>query len=189
MNYLIVTDIFGITAHLAHFSRLLSAKTQIIDPYNAQLQSPVNEQLQYAKFINECGHDGYLDKTLNALNNLEQPTIVIAFSAGGTAAWRAQAHQHNPYIKKVVAFYPGQIRHFLALDAKIPCEFIFPKEERHFELTPVVIELKSKEYVSCERTLYQHGFMNPLSVGFNNQAYKKYSEQLLNKEVLQTEFL
>lgn len=179
MNFLIVTDIFGKTPHLAHLARQLGPTVQFVDPFNNHLQSPVNEQLQYARFIQACGHDNYFEKVMFAFNRLSTPTTVIAFSAGGTAAWRSQARTKHNNIKRLVAFYPSQVRHYLSVDAKLPCEFIFPTKEAHFELPPIIAALQAKPNVECSQTEYQHGFMNPLSDGFDNQGFQKYSRQLL----------
>jgi hypothetical protein len=179
MNYLLVTDIFGKTAHLTQLAQQLRGKTCLCDPYSGQIQLPINEQFQYQHFLTHCGHDGYLEKVHLKMSSLREPTTIIAFSAGATAVWRAQAELKNTAIKRVIAFYPSQVRNHLELEASIPFRFIFPKKETHFELAPVVSALKAKAGVQCDITQHDHGFMNPLSDNFNQRAFQYFTKQLL----------
>ncbi len=179
MKYIFVTDIFGMTAHLSHFARQFNAQYQIIDPYNGQLQTVVDEPLQYTRFMEECDHDGYFKKLNNALAKVDSATTVIGFSAGGAAAWRSVAEIKNPHIKKLIAFYPSQIRHHLNVNAPIPCEIIFPKNEPHFDVYTVMQKVSDQHQIRCQVSDYQHGFMNPLSAGFNSTGYQHFSQYLL----------
>lgn len=179
MKYIIVSDIFGKTAHLNHFARQFNAEFQIIDPYNGQLQEVKDESSQYAHFIEKCDHDGYFKKLNSILTKVNETVIVIGFSAGGAAAWRSIAKIKNPHIKKLIAFYPSQIRYHLDINAPIPYEIIFAKNELHFDVYTVMEKLSNKHNVVCKVSDYQHGFMNPLSGGFNSIGYQYFSQYLL----------
>lgn len=181
MEYIIVSDIFGKTAHLSHFARQFNAKSIIVNPYDGQLQPVIDEQLQYDLFITECGHDNYFNKLNTILSRVTKPTTVIGFSAGGAAAWRSQATVKNSQIKRLVAFYPNQVRHYLDLSASVACEFIFAKQEVHFDILPVLACLEQQIKVQCQRADYGHGFMNPLSKGFDSFGYQQYSQYLLTE--------
>lgn len=174
MNYVIVSDIFGLTAPLMNLSGLISSNARVIDPYKGVIQPYDSEQYYYNKFKLECGHDNYVANVLNALNALTQPTTCIAFSAGASAAWRAQLLTGNPHLKKLFGFYPSQIRNNLAIEAKKPCEFIFPESEVHFNLSEIIEKLTAKRNVNCIQTPFLHGFMNEYSENFNAQALNKY---------------
>lgn len=181
MEYIIVSDIFGKTAHLSHFARQFTAKSIIVDPYNGHLQPVIDEQLQYDLFISECGHDNYFNKLNTILSRVTKATTLIGFSAGGAAAWRSQAAVKNPQIKKLVAFYPNQIRHHLDLVANVTCEFIFAKQEAHFDVGPIAASLEQQAKVKCQLVDYGHGFMNPLSKCFDSFGYQQYSHYLLTE--------
>ncbi|MCF7519328.1 hypothetical protein [Pseudoalteromonas sp. L21] len=182
MNYLLVTDIFGKTAHLTQLALQLRNRVRMCDPYMGQIQLPTNESAQYQHFLNECGHDTYFERVHFTLTTIKRPTTIIAFSAGASAAWRAQAELHNPFIKQLIAFYPSQVRHHLSLNANIPCRFIFPHSEAHFDIAPVVAALNEKDRVECSITEYAHGFMNALSENFDLNAYKYFTSHLLANE-------
>ncbi|WP_288344286.1 hypothetical protein [uncultured Pseudoalteromonas sp.] len=181
MNYLLVSDIFGKTAHLSLLAQQLRGKVSLCDPYLGEIQLPINEQFQYQHFITHCGHDSYFERVHLKMAAIRQPTTIIAFSAGAAAVWRAQAELKNSFIKKIIAFYPSQVRHHLELEAKVPCRFIFPHSEEHFDIKPVIATLKSKAKVSCEIADFGHGFMNPLSENFNQLGYQQFTEQLLKE--------
>ncbi|KPH93475.1 hypothetical protein AMS58_17200 [Pseudoalteromonas porphyrae] len=183
MNYIIVSDIFGKTSYLTQFAQALNGEFIIVDPYDAQLQPVIDEELQYQQFISQCGHDGYFQKLNKVLDNIKTDTTIIGFSAGGAAAWRSQACTKNRYIKKLVAFYPNQIRYNLNLPATIPCELIFPYQEAHFDVSVIITSLQTKANVSCFQCDYGHGFMNPLSNNFDNQGYLYFSKRLFSDDL------
>nr|WP_231619858.1 hypothetical protein [Pseudoalteromonas sp. SWYJZ98] len=106
------------------------------------------------------------------------PTTCIAFSAGASAAWRAQLLTGNTHLKKLIGFYPSQIRNYLALDANVPCEFIFPESESHFNVDEVIKALSTKASVKCYKTNFLHSFMNEYSTNFNAQGLVKYSSYI-----------
>ncbi|AXV65018.1 MULTISPECIES: dienelactone hydrolase family protein [Pseudoalteromonas] len=182
MNYLLVSDIFGNTAHLSQLAQQLSGKVSLCEPYLGEIQTPVSEHVQYQHFLNQCGHDTYLERVYIKMAAVKRPTTIIAFSAGASAVWRAQAELQNPYIKKIIAFYPSQVRNHLDLSATVPCQFIFAHSEAHFDIAPVVATLRDKPNVSCEVSQYAHGFMNPLSDNFDHAGYQAYIEQLFTKK-------
>ncbi len=182
-SYLLVSDIFGKTAHLGLFAQQLCGNVDLFDPYKGELQPAMSEQFQYQRFLTYCGHDNYFENVHVKLAAIRQPTTVVAFSAGATAVWRAQAELRNDQIKNVIGFYPSQIRHHLELEASVPCRFIFPRSEVHFDIAPVIKALKSKANVDCEVTNFAHGFMNPLSDNFNQLGYQQFTKQLTKEKL------
>ncbi|WP_165742915.1 hypothetical protein [Pseudoalteromonas sp. Z9A6] len=177
MNYLIVSDIYGLTPALSKLSQAISSNLVIVDPYN-KIQAIESEKDSYNNFIQQCGHDKYTDKLLECFESLKVPTTCIAFSAGASAAWRAQLLTGNTHLKKLIGFYPSQIRNYLALDANVPCEFIFPESESHFNVDEVIKALSTKASVKCYKTNFLHSFMNEYSTNFNAQGLVKYSSYI-----------
>ena len=175
MNYIIVSDIFGLTPALTKLSDAIMAKTVIIEPYDGKSQPYDIEQYYYDKFIKNSSHDNYAAKVKNVFDELDSPTVCIAFSAGASAAWRAQLLTGNPHLKKLIGFYPSQIRNNLDVNATIPCEFIFPQHEPHFNVDDIINSLALKAGVKCSKTTFLHGFMNQYSVNFNATAFDEYT--------------
>ncbi|TMN82705.1 MULTISPECIES: hypothetical protein [unclassified Pseudoalteromonas] len=182
MHYIIVSDIYGKTPALQDFCKALNTKFTLVEPYGGKEQAIESEENNYKNFIKECGHNAYTTMLHKKFDRLISPTVCIAFSAGASAAWRAQLLTGNPHLKKVVGFYPSQIRNYLNLKANVPCEFIFPYHETHFDVTAVINELNEKQNVICQPTGYCHGFMNKRSLNYNEQAYQHFYNYLKSNE-------
>ncbi len=90
----------------------------------------------------------------------------------------ALAELRNRHVKHFVGFYPGQIRHYLHLQASVPSKLIFPIEESHFDVIPVIHALKQDPLCDCDHSAYYHGFMNPKSKGFNPNGVQQYTDLL-----------
>ncbi|CAM3985174.1 hypothetical protein [Pseudoalteromonas byunsanensis] len=175
MVTLIVSDIYGHTANLDAFANELVGGIVICSPYDTkQSIRQRDEEDVYTQFVNTVGHDNYMSKVERAIA-LHRPQLVIAFSAGASAAWRAIAHMQSGQPKKLIGFYPGQIRNYVDVQPKCQVDLLFPQQEEHFELTPVIQTLQKMANVNCTRTRYNHGFMNALSNQFNKYAYLHYT--------------
>ncbi len=184
MAIIIVSDIFGQHQDLDDFAQSLALNQQqtIVDPYQTQRFNFSNETQAYQTFINQCGHDNYAELILDKLNHLaNEKTIIITFSAGAAAAWRAIANlpiEKQTNIKYFIGFYPNQIRHHLNLQLHCPAVLFFPRHENHFLVDNVINTLQQKQLTNCIKTPYFHGFMNPQSVNFNQQALLIYIKEI-----------
>ncbi|MCF6440690.1 hypothetical protein L1077_14740 [Pseudoalteromonas luteoviolacea] len=175
MNTLIVSDIFGQTKCLESFVNELDGSTSICSPYPFR-QGHLNrdEETAYKQFMDSVGHDKYFQKVVEAISD-KQPDLVIGFSAGGVACWRALAAMPIKSTTKLIAFYPGQIRNYLQLNPKCDVDIYFPYQEAHFDIKPVIHHLSSMPGINCYRTRYEHGFMNSLSRNFDTAALEHFT--------------
>ncbi|OCQ22958.1 hypothetical protein A7985_03080 [Pseudoalteromonas luteoviolacea] len=175
MITLVVSDIFGQTKSLEGFVNELDGSTAICSPYPfRQGHIDRDEPSVYQQFIETTGHEKYVEKVVEAISS-KQPDLIIGFSAGAVASWRALAAMPIKSATKLIAFYPGQIRNHLQLHPKCDVDIYFPYEEKHFDVKPVIEHLSGVHGVSCYRTRYLHGFMNSLSENFCAQAYQHYT--------------
>jgi dienelactone hydrolase len=185
MKVLLLSDIFGQHLYLDNFTSSLthSELITIVDPYQTQRFNFTDENHAYQTFITQCGHDNYAEKILNKLNSfVNEETIIIAFSAGAAATWRAIANlpiEKQTNIKHFIGFYPSQIRHHLNLHLNCPTTLFFPHQENHFLVDNVINTLQQKPLTNCIKTTYLHGFMNPQSVNFNPQAQLRYIKEIV----------
>ncbi|MFC3031207.1 hypothetical protein ACFOEE_01535 [Pseudoalteromonas fenneropenaei] len=186
MTTLIVTDIFGNNKHVEGFASDLANDVSICAPYSAcQNFADLPEERVYDQFISLCGHDQYAQKVKDAIMR-HQPHTIIAFSAGAVAAWRALAALPVKRVSRLIGFYPSQIRNYLTLRPMCDVELLFPYDEPHFDVGQVISALDAVPAVHCVRTRYQHGFMNPLSLGYRPSAaahYGYYCQQQVLKSV------
>jgi dienelactone hydrolase len=181
MHILVCSDIFGSTSHL---KKLLDEGTHsadtvsVVDPYNGAPQRFNSERQAYDCFTQAGGINGYIDKVAFAIGQQTDSFIVLGFSAGGAAAWKALSTTGNPSCMELNAFYPGQIRHYVEVQPLHKSRLIFAVEEDHFNVQSVHAVLSKYALVSSHISSYKHGFMNRLSPGFSQQAYDIYVKKL-----------
>ena len=188
-SILLATDIFGYTKAIEILKQrfeLLCETVHILDPYDAKSMNFHDENEAYDVFNEHCGLEHYATRCSQALDAcVSKETILIGFSMGASALWQVLNGRRDATIKGFYGFYASQIRH--SLDAKpcIPCTLIFPKNERHFDVDDVITQLDKNENVTCLKTAYLHGFMNPCSMNYNvkgNAEYCQWLEEHLSKK-------
>lgn len=177
MQVLIATDVYGVGPHideLIHRALPKGVDAIVIDPYGAVAMNFDSEQEAYEAFTESGGMEVYANVLSLALQELS-PTVAIGFSAGGAALWQAGAEANAPDVEAIMAFYPGQVRNMLHLTPQMPTQLILPASEPHFDVDALVTQLANHADVDIERSVYLlHGFMNPLSVNFDESAYEAY---------------
>ncbi|HEY0921339.1 dienelactone hydrolase family protein [Rheinheimera pacifica] len=176
---LLVSDIFGLCTGLNRLAQDLAANAavqiQLIDPYQGTAQQFADEQQAYAAYSAQCGHDRYAGWVAQALQAAPKPfDLVIGFSAGAGALWRALVQVHADRVKQAVLFYPGQIHRHLAVAPQVPTQIVFGDSEPHFAVADICAQLQQQPAVSAVTTPFAHGFMNPASKAFNEAAYRQY---------------
>lgn len=181
-NILIVTDIFGYpnaTEILKHRFESTCKTVHILDPYDAKPMNFHDEDEAYEAFNQLCGLENYAKACIEALDTLSNENIIlIGFSMGASALWKALSGRKNAKIKHFFGFYASQIRHALEVKPHVPCTLIFPKYEKHFEVDTLIRELVKYENITCIKTEYLHGFMNPFSINYDAKAYAKHCQFL-----------
>ncbi|WP_372771096.1 dienelactone hydrolase family protein [Pseudoalteromonas sp.] len=166
MNILIASDIFGETAsHLElceRFSKYHSVTS--ISPYQQKPPLFASESDAYHYFLKEGGMGNYLSR-FNYLECANEIEVVLGFSAGGAAIWAIQ--EILTALSQGVAFYPGQIRHYLETNIICPWQIVFAKFEHHFDQEDVLNMLVKNKNLSLYRAPFEHGFINPQSENFD----------------------
>lgn len=181
-NILIVTDIFGYTNTIETLKQRFESASEtvtIIDPYDAKPMNFHDETEAYEAFNQRCGLENYAKACIEALDALSDENIIlIGFSMGASALWKALDGQKDKNIKAFYGFYASQIRHALEAKLYVPCTLIFPKYEKHFDIDKVITELVKHETVTCFKTAYLHGFMNPYSRHYDEVGFAQYSKMI-----------
>jgi len=189
MFILIVTDIFGLTQDMKSFASKLVIQAgdnyKIIDPYNEIEQNFCDEDEAYQAFMDTCGHQSYSQKVIQAIEQLTDETLVIGFSAGASAIWKSidiknlTTEIKHQKVKHFVGFYPSQIRNQLDVTPYCDVTLLFPKSEEHFNLEDTLQALSKKSDVYYRKSIYEHGFFNPLSKNFSQTATTYFLVQLV----------
>lgn len=181
-----VSDIYGVTPWLLTLVSELGLESRqfvIADPYLGQSRSFINEQQAYQAFHSVGGIEQYiarLETIFNKLVKSHKNLLIIGFSAGAAASYKAANCLSIDTKVSCVLFYPGQIRHYLEDKCLHPTTVVFPQSEPHFELTPVADSLAQQSQVNVIKTPFQHGFMNRLSLGYDAKGYRQYTAYLAN---------
>jgi len=189
MQLLLISDIFGQNSGLDDLANALTTigiDIQILDPYQGKRLHFMDGAHAYQSYLDQCGHDYYCQMVINILAKISQSTsdkiIIIAFSAGASAAWQALGSNkiETEQVKQFIGFYPSQIRHHLHLTPKVMTQLFFPAHEEHFSVDTTIAELSRKNTVRCIKTKGLHSFMNPLSINFD-QIHTQYFIKTLLK--------
>lgn len=181
-HILLATDIFGYTKAIEDLKQRLSflcKDVHILDPYEAKCMDFHDENKAYEVFVQRCEFEHYAKLCVKALATLSNKAVIlIGFSMGASAIWKALDGHKDKNIKAFYGFYASQIRHFLEVKPLIPCTLIFPKCEKHFDVDEVIAKLIHKEAITCIKSSYLHGFMNPLSLNYDANGYREYCRWL-----------
>ena len=186
LQVVVITDIFGLTDDIIALAEKKSAT--VIDPYQGVHQSFTDEAQAYQTFIEQCGHDTYTDMIWSVIDSMSTGVKILSFSAGASAAWRLTERFSPGTIEHLIGFYPSQIRHHLDVNPNCPVTLIFPCKEDHFDVDKIIQSVSKSNAVRCIKTAWRHGFMNPLSDNYNEQAVTVFGNLVFGKLLIR-EFL
>ncbi len=177
MYLVIVTDIFGVNKSIRELQQASAKEFErvtIVDPYSGLDKEFKSEADAYSFFNNNCGHDYFLQKLNDAIKTIKDKIILVGFSAGASAAWRAVNLKQNFNVNHLLAFYPGQIRNHLELQPICNVSIIFPNIETHFNVDDCIEILEKNTQIDCRKNAQLHGFMNPFSNNYSADEAAKF---------------
>ncbi len=173
---LLATDVFGVTAELRALVRQLSAHVVSISPYRDAVAF-AREQEGYAAFLKAGGVEAYARRAAESLRSgapghKKSYDVAIGFSAGATALWlclaEAALDAHLPC--RAALYYGSRIRDHASLKPRRPVQLIFAEREASFDPVPLAAQLRAQGVEAAVLPGTGHGFMNPLSPGFDPQV-------------------
>jgi dienelactone hydrolase len=176
---LFITDIYGRTPPLLELAKNITDSFDVVDPYDGRELSFKTEREAYEFFNKEVGLETYTNKVRDHLSGLNLPTRVVAFSAGASAMWRVSEEFTKETITQAECFYGSRIREDTNINPNIPIHLIFPSKEPSFSVSKLIQEIEQKAHVTVTKTKHLHGFMNKLSVHFNETAYNQFIQHIV----------
>ena len=179
MNVVIVTDIFGccqFVDNLVIWLEKYQTEVTVIDPYEKERHQFQNEAEAYEIFIEQCGHDSYLNVTKKIISTV-RPTLLIGFSAGANVLWRL-SEWVGLGDARLLCFYPSQIRYHLDIKSSVSTHVIFPYQEGTFDIAIVSDEIQHNPHVKTTITPFEHGFMNKCSDGYSQEGNRWGREKI-----------
>ncbi|MFA3792348.1 hypothetical protein AB6T38_14630 [Aliiglaciecola sp. SL4] len=181
----VCSDIFGQTASFKQWcNQVLPADWQltIVSPYISSVNF-TDEALAYSAFQRAGGIEKYAMRISAALAASLATKTVIGFSAGAATLYKLLSEKdYSQSIDRFYGFYPGQIRFFTKLKPCIPSQLYFPHKEPNFNIDTVIEELALHDNVKCQKTEFEHGFMNLASRGYNKDAESTFTQEI--KQIL-----
>ncbi|MCT4536422.1 dienelactone hydrolase family protein [Halodesulfovibrio sp.] len=174
MHIIIATDIWGKTPHLnamaASFEEIAS-KVTIVDPYDGGDPEFASKDAAYAHYKEQCGDAAYVERVSQAVAEATESVCLLGFSAGAGAVWSAVSGSSVGTVKAAVCFYSSSIHTMTDYLPKVPVEFVFAKEEPHYDVENVARTLQDIENVQSYITPFEHGFLNPASAQYDSEVY------------------
>ena len=166
---LLVTDIFGRTPHVSTLARDIGAAARICSPYAGAQPTFRNEAEAYAAFTAQTSIAAYAETVVQELKR--NPTaLAVGFSVGATALWLALGREAAPE-RRSVLYYGSRIREHKNLRQAAAVQLVFAESEKSFDPVGLTTELCSQGINAKVLPGTAHGFMNPLSPGYNAAAY------------------
>lgn len=170
---LIATDIFGNTDALRQLVDDLPIECKVLDPYDGKAITFNDEAHAYTVFNQQVGHDNYAESLRQEIKHTEGAFQLLGFSAGATACWRNACGELNLNLRQVICVYGSQIRHYCHLQPTAPTTLVLPTHENSFDATEHADALSKIPQTSLKKTPNLHGYMNRLSVNFDEEGYSE----------------
>lgn len=174
MHIIFATEIWGRSSHVDVMTdsfKDIASKITVIDPYDGTDPAFCSEEDAYARYVAECGHEKYAKRVSGALQQSAEPTCLVGFSAGAGAVWSAVCAENVGTATGAVCFYGSSIRNMIDYQPNIPVDLVFSENEPHFDVETVARSLQDIPLAQCYITPFEHGFMNPLSKHYHQEAY------------------
>lgn len=174
MHIIFATEIWGRNPHvdaMAAYFEDIASKVTVVDPYDGTDPAFGSEEDAYARYEAECGHEKYAQRVLEALQQSTEPTCLVGFSAGAGAVWSAVCAENVGAAKGAVCFYGSHIHNMMDYVPKVPVDLVFTENEPKFDVETVARSLQDIPLAQCYITPFEHGFMNPLSENYHQEAH------------------
>lgn len=166
---LLATDIFGHTPEMQAFSRQIGGQiggqARVVSPYGHERPRFSGEMEAYGAFQAAGGVEAYA-RTLASLLADRAWDLAVGLSAGASALWIALA-QASTLPRRSVLYYGSRIREHAHLRPAGDVRLIFAEREASFAPAPLACELARAGYDASVLPGTSHGFLNPLSPGFD----------------------
>ncbi|WP_034633338.1 hypothetical protein [Maridesulfovibrio bastinii] len=184
MHLILVTEIWGKTRYVdalaAELERMVSG-ISVVDPYDGVAIDFSCEEAAYDHYLKACGHKAYAAKLAQEVSKIDSPTLLIGFSAGATAVWSVVCESCFVAVNRAICFYGSGIRLMQDRNPEVNTDLIFPNHEPHYNVDEIIDNLQCINLVECHKADYGHGFMNQLSVNYNEKAYQQWTHWIKNK--------
>jgi len=176
---LLATDIFGHTPEVQALARQLGGTARIVSPYGDDRPRFASEIEAYAAFTARTSITKYAEHLSAKLH--ERPLdLAVGFSAGASALWLCLADAGlEPWLPtRTVLYYGSRIRDHAHLEPRRHARLIFAEREASFDPSALVRLLCARGQNAEVLPGSAHGFMNPLSPGYDPVLAAQQTERI-----------
>lgn len=187
---IVLHEIYGINPHIkwvcehyqvAGYDILCPNLVKSRDYFDYSLEG---EAYQY--FIKHIGFPAMVHEVKKILMKARieyKQVFIIGFSMGATTAWICSETEN--VVDGVICYYGSRIRDYRNVTPKCPILLIFAKEEQSFDVSELTCALGEKQLVNVHVLDGKHGFSDPFSKHFNEQA-QQVAQKLVNEFLLKS---
>lgn len=180
---LIATDIFGHTPEVQALARQLGGTARIVSPYGDERPHFASEMEAYAAFTARTSIARYAEHLSARLR--ERPLdLAVGFSVGASALWLCLAGATSRLPRRAELYYGSRIREHALLRPCCPTRLIFAAQEASFDPVELARQLSASGHNAEVVPGSAHGFMNPLSTGYDEALAARETQRLM--ELLNT---
>jgi dienelactone hydrolase len=176
MKILVTADIHGHTPELQTLVDDCCPGAQVLSPWAGEGCPFAREAEAHAAFLAAGGLESYAARLTQVI--AQTPVFILGFSVGATAAWLYAAQPQSHPASRGMLFYGSRIRYYRELNPHFPVQLIFAEREAAFDSAALAANLARPDIRIEIVPGTAHGFMNPLSPGFSQQALSIYRERL-----------
>lgn len=165
---LIATDIFGHTPEAQALARQLGAAVRVVSPYGDERPRFGSEMEAYAAFSARTSIGKYAEE-LAAQLRARPVELALGFSVGASALWLclAEAGLASCLPRRAILYYGSRIRQHAQLTPACPTRLVFAEREAAFDPAELAARLRTQGHDATVIPGSAHGFMNPLSPGYD----------------------
>lgn len=166
---LVAADVFGVTPELGRFVRALGADATLVSPHPFTTTYR-SEPEAYAAFLQGGGVEAYARQLGRLMARRSGPfECALGFSAGASALWLclADARLEPKLPHFAVLYYGSRIREHARLQPRRRMQVVFAEREASFDPAPLAAQLRAMGTYARVLPGTAHGFLNPLSPGFD----------------------
>ncbi len=171
---IVLHEIYGLNQQMEDICLELSRNNLDVFAPNLLKRNQVftcyQEDQAYHNFMNNIGIERACQQVksfLRDIRNRYRRIYVIGFSVGAAIAWLCA--EEDGLCEAVIGYYGSRIRDYLAMEPTCPVLLFFPREEKTFNVTELVVALDSKEHVCASQVEGKHGFANQASPYYDQQ--------------------
>jgi len=180
----VLHEIYGINQHMKTMCDKLSEyQFDVVCPDLLQRDKHYNysdEKDAYQNFKENIGFVAATKKVKELLYEIRDKykiVVVVGFSIGATIAWLCSNEKHLCDI--IIGYYGSRIRDYTEIIPKCPVMLFFPKQEKSFNVSNLIEQIKDKESTKIYKFQGNHGFSDPYSGNYCLESAKKAEEEML----------